>query len=243
MTIVFLHGVPDTPRVWDAVRSHLTTTQHILALSLPGFGSELPDGFEATKEAYLDWLIAQLEQLDGPVHLVGHDWGAIFTTRIASVRPDLVHTWAVADGPVDPGYEWHPLAKLWQTTGQGEQFMAATDADGFAHNLGDLDVPADDARATGAAIDDRMKASILSLYRSAADLSGEWGPDVRHAAPGGLVFWGRHDPLCPAEFAYKVGAAAQVEEIRLLDANHWVILQQPQQVAHLLEEHWARHDA
>jgi hypothetical protein len=36
MTIVFLHGVPDTPRVWDAVRSHLTTTEDTNALALPG---------------------------------------------------------------------------------------------------------------------------------------------------------------------------------------------------------------
>jgi pimeloyl-ACP methyl ester carboxylesterase len=243
MTIVFLHGVPDTPRVWDAVRSHLTTTEDTTALALPGFGSELPDGFDRTKEAYLGWVVAELERIGEPVHLVGHDWGAILATRITSVRPDLVRTWAVANGPVDAGYAWHPLAALWQTPGKGEQFMVDTTAEGFASNLRALDVPADDALATGTAIDARMKDSILTLYRSATDVGAEWGPDVRHAAPGGLIFWGGDDPLCPVEFAYRMGAAAQVKEIRILDANHWVILQQPDEVARLLDEHWARHAA
>ena len=243
MTIVFLHGVPDTPRVWDAVRGHLTTTDTTVALALPGFGREVTDSFDHTKEAYVDWLIAELERLGEPVHLVGHDWGAIFATRIASVRPDLVRTWAVADGPVDAGYGWHPLAKVWQTPGQGEQFMAGTTAEGFASNLRALDVPADDALATATRIDPRMKDSILKLYRSATNVSAEWGPDVHRATPGGLIFWGDRDPLCPVEFAYRMGAAAQVKEIRILDAGHWVILQQPEQVARLLEEHWARHAA
>jgi pimeloyl-ACP methyl ester carboxylesterase len=243
MTIVLLHGVPDTAAVWDAVRSHLTTTEDVVALSLPGFGSELPEGFDSTKEAYLDWVITELERFGEPVHLVGHDWGALLATRIASLRQDLIRTWSIANGPVDPGYEWHPLAQLWATPGAGEEFMNGTDVEGFAGNFKALDVPAEDARAKAERMDDRMKDSILKLYRSSTEVSAEWGPDVRNAAPGGLIFWGRKDQLCPVDFAYRMGAAAGAEEVRTLDANHWVILEQPQQVAELLEQHWARHTA
>lgn len=43
MTVVFLHGVPNTARVWDPVRS-LLSGRDTVALQLPGFGSDAPAG-------------------------------------------------------------------------------------------------------------------------------------------------------------------------------------------------------
>ena len=56
MTVAFVHGVPDTHRVWDTVLSRLARTEAV-ALSLPGFGCALSEGFEPTKEGYVEWLI------------------------------------------------------------------------------------------------------------------------------------------------------------------------------------------
>ncbi|MGI5440965.1 hypothetical protein ACQEV4_27375 [Streptomyces shenzhenensis] len=53
--------------------------------------------------------------------LVGHDWGRILTARIASLRPDLVCTWAGGNGPISAQYAWHPLAKIWQDPVEGDQ--------------------------------------------------------------------------------------------------------------------------
>ena len=53
MPAVFVHGVPDTQRVWDGVISRLKR-KDVVALSLPGFGCPVPAGFSATKEAYVD---------------------------------------------------------------------------------------------------------------------------------------------------------------------------------------------
>ncbi len=114
MPAVFVHGVPDTSHVWDWVRSYLACRDAV-ALALPGFASSLPAGFGSTKEEYVDWLIEQLEQLGEPVDLVGHDWGCLLTVRVASIRPDLVRTWAAGSGPVNRDYEWHGLAKVFQT--------------------------------------------------------------------------------------------------------------------------------
>lgn len=75
MTAVFVHGVPDTERVWHAVLSHLGR-HDVVTLSLPGFGRPAPADFEATKDAYAAWLVEQLAAIGGTVDLVGHDWGA-----------------------------------------------------------------------------------------------------------------------------------------------------------------------
>ena len=62
MTVVFVHGVPETHHVWDDLRTQLARAQSI-AVGLPGFGTPLPDGFGATMDEYATWLIAELEAL------------------------------------------------------------------------------------------------------------------------------------------------------------------------------------
>jgi pimeloyl-ACP methyl ester carboxylesterase len=79
MAIVLVHGVPDTHRLWDELRSHLGG-RDVLTPQLPGFDSPVPAGFTATKEAYVDWLVGELERVGEPVDLVGHDWGSSHAT-------------------------------------------------------------------------------------------------------------------------------------------------------------------
>jgi pimeloyl-ACP methyl ester carboxylesterase len=106
MPAVFVHGVPDTPQVWDAVIGRLGR-KDVVTLSLPGFGCALPPGFGATKEAYIGWLLAELAALEGPIDLVGHDWGGLLVVRAVSVRPGAVRSWAAGAAPLDREYVWH----------------------------------------------------------------------------------------------------------------------------------------
>lgn len=58
MPAVFVHGVPDTERVWSGVIARLRRND-VVALSLPGFGGEAPIGLDATKEAYRPDVLAE----------------------------------------------------------------------------------------------------------------------------------------------------------------------------------------
>ncbi|MEV4217075.1 alpha/beta hydrolase [Nonomuraea sp. NPDC049725] len=240
MPVVLIHGVPDTHRLWSGVRRYLTRTD-VEAWDLPGFGAPRPEGFGSTKEEYADWLISRLEELGEPVDLVGHDWGCILTARVASLRPDLVRTWAGGNGPISARYTWHPLAKIWQDPVEGERFMAGLTPDGFAADLvTGFEVPADLAEETVRYVDTLMKDSILKLYRSAVRMGGEWEPELGRMSAPGLVFWGARDPACPVGFADELGRAVRAERVLKLDCNHWTVLQRPAQVAAALERHWRR---
>ena len=241
MPAILIHGVPDTHRLWAGVRRHLARTD-VEAWDLPGFGAPRPDGFGSTKEEYADWLIGRLEEVGEPVDLVGHDWGCILTARVASLRPDLVRTWAGGNGPISARYVWHPLAKIWQDPVEGDRFMAELTPDGFAADLIDgFEVPADLAEDMVRYVDAPMKDSILKLYRSAVRMGGEWEPGLARMTAPGLVFWGARDPACQVEFADELARAIRAEHVVKLDCNHWPVLQRPAEVAAALEAHWRHH--
>lgn len=172
--------------------------------------------------------------------LVGHDWGCILTARVASVRPDLVRTWAGGNGPISSRYVWHPLAKLWQDPVEGERFMAALDPVSFAKDLVDgFDAPVEPVEEMVRHVDDTMKDSVLRLYRSAVTMGAEWEPGLSKVTAPSLVFWGARDPACPIEFGHELGEALHATRVVTLDSNHWTVLERPAEVAAALEAHWA----
>ncbi|MDT5323673.1 MAG: hypothetical protein QOF25_825, partial [Mycobacterium sp.] len=88
MTVCLVHGNPETSAVWDRLAPFLHQGP-VVRLSPPGFGAPVPPGFTATVEEYRSWLVTELERLEQPVHLVGHDWGGgSGERRDDKARPD-----------------------------------------------------------------------------------------------------------------------------------------------------------
>jgi pimeloyl-ACP methyl ester carboxylesterase len=237
MTAVFVHGVPDTERVWHAVIPRLGTG-NIVTLRLPGFGAPLPDGFDPTKDAYAAWLVEQIEAQDGPVDLVGHDWGALLVLRAACLRPELVRSWTMGAGPLDPEYVWHKAAQTWQTPEVGEQAMARTTPEAMEKALTAAGVPADDARAAAAHVDETMKRCILRLYRSAIKVGEQWTPDLARLTAPGLILWGELDPFAPPVWGERLAARTGAKLVVFPGCSHWWPLQRAADVATLLTQHW-----
>ena len=237
MPAVFVHGVPDTFRVWNSVREHLSRTD-VIALALPGFDAPLPTGFQATKEGYANWIIQKLEQVGEPIDLVGHDWGCILTMRVASLRPDLVRSWAAGSGPVSATYTWHPLARIWQTPGKGEEWFKNLDPKALIEFMGKAGLLLTAAQETVNHIDLTMGDCILRLYRSALEVGKEWQPDLNKVRAPGLVFWGANDETCPVEFADSLASDTDAERVLRLDAGHWTIVEHGAEIAKALESHW-----
>ena len=234
MTVVFVHGVPETASVWEPLLDELGRDD-VVTLSPPGFGAPIPQGFEATSDGYRDWLIGELERFDGPVDLIGHDWGGGHALRVATARPDLVRRF-VTDiaGTADHRYEWHDMAQIWQTEGDGEAFvqaMVAMPTDERMPMLVEAGMTETAARACAEANDEAMGACILTLYRSAVQprmhLWGEQFAELRER-PATLVVIPHDDhytggPEMARRVAQKWGAAtAELEGL-----GHWWMMQDP----------------
>ncbi|MDQ1077916.1 alpha/beta fold hydrolase [Pseudoroseomonas cervicalis] len=238
MPAFLIHGVSETHRLWTPLLGHLAR-RDIVALDLPGFGSPVPAGFDASKEAYVDWLIARLEAASQPVDLVAHDWGCILALRVASLRPDLVRSFVAGGGVIDPAYEWHPLARIWQTPGEGEAYFARFDPAPVVERLTQDGVPPARAAETAAGVDRVMGGCILRLYRSALEVGREWAPGLAHITAPGLVLHGLRDRACPQAFAERMAAAGA--GFQPLDSGHWFPLHRPAEMAAAVQRHWAEH--
>jgi pimeloyl-ACP methyl ester carboxylesterase len=239
---LFVHGVPDTGYMWRPLIVALGLAEgEYQAPTLPGFDGQKPAA-GATKEAYLDWVVRSLEdtaRAHGPVDLVGHDWGAPLSAMAAQLRPETIRTWTVVNAAPEPSYEWHSLARTWQTPVLGELFMALGSPRKFRQQLISAGMPVDVADHEAPRIDAHMKRAILTLYRSAKN-PADWTADFSNIADRGLVMWGADDPFVPLHIAHRFcerwAIPLAVEE----GVGHWGICQRPEAFAAHLRAHWDR---
>jgi pimeloyl-ACP methyl ester carboxylesterase len=241
MSALLVHGNPDSHLLWEQVQEFLGDDEEVVAVDLPGFAAPAPDGFAATKEAYVDWLIEQLERLaerSGTVDLVGHDWGSLLVQRVASVRPDLLSSLAAGGAAVDVDYPWHEIAQIWQTPGEGERYMREdlTDEVGIPYLI-ENGVPETYAKRNAWLVPGN-KDCILALYRSAVHIGAEWQPALEQVRLPSMVIWGRDDPYVPLVWAERLAERIEAELV-VLDCGHWWPYERPRETAEALQRLWS----
>jgi pimeloyl-ACP methyl ester carboxylesterase len=104
--VVLLHGFPERSTCWREVTPLLHA--HGLRTYAPdqrGYspGARPPRRRDYTMDKLEGDVAALIETIGGPVHLVGHDWGANSGWLLAMHRPELLRTWTAVSVP-------HPAA-------------------------------------------------------------------------------------------------------------------------------------
>lgn len=109
---LLLHGVPETAHMWRQLLPDLARDRVVLAPDLKGLGES-----EARGPYDIPTLVGELAalargQVDGPLDVVGHDWGGTLAAVMAARHPDLIRRLAVLNAPyrhVDYLRAWHML--------------------------------------------------------------------------------------------------------------------------------------
>ena len=243
MTVVFVHGNPETDAVWDPLVERLGRDD-VIRLSPPGFGAPLPDDWPATYLDYRDWLEGELTRFTAPVDLVGHDWGGGHVLNLVMHRPEVVRSWASdVVGLFDPDY-WHELAQVWQTPGDGEQLvdtMMGASLQERAERLVGLGVTPEVANKMAAGAGAEMGRAILLLYRSARQPAmAEAGRDLEKAAarPGLAMLATEDHYVGSAEIRHRAAERAGARTEVLEDLGHWWMVQDPGLGADVLTRFW-----
>jgi pimeloyl-ACP methyl ester carboxylesterase len=248
MPIVLVHGVPETAAIWGPLRAELGR-EDVITWSPPGYGAPVPAGFGATSDDYVHWLIGELKDIEGPIDLVGHDWGGGHVQRVAAARPDLIRSWCTdIAGSADPAYVWHNLAQSWQTDGVGEETIKGTisapvEARAAIYVQGGM--TPEIAHTCAEATDEDMGRCILALYRSAKQpRMTEWGRDLELAERRpGLVIVAAEDAFTGGgELAYRSAERFGARVADLQGLGHWWMQQDPAAGAAVLNDFFATLD-
>jgi pimeloyl-ACP methyl ester carboxylesterase len=100
--VLHVHGSSSDHRTWRAQLDLLGERYRALAYSRRYHwpNRPIPDGADYAMREHVDDLRALLHDLDaGPVHLVGHSYGALVTLLLAVREPDLVRSLVLAEPP------------------------------------------------------------------------------------------------------------------------------------------------
>ncbi len=92
--LLCLHGFPDTPRTWQRLLSPWAESGgRVVAPWLPGYTPSRLDGpldFISVAERIL--MLAEELSPGRPIHLLGHDWGAVIVHAAASLYPSRLRS-------------------------------------------------------------------------------------------------------------------------------------------------------
>jgi len=259
-TIVLLHGFPSSSREFDTLIPLLATRYHLVAPDFPGFGQS--DAPSPTSYAYTFDHLAKttsdlLEQLKIDKYVLYlHDYGGPVGFRVMLAHPERLQALIIQNANAYQeglGAKWTGIAQYWADpaahpevvtafmsraateqrhtagTSHPERYNPDTWTDEFAH----LSRPGQR----------EIQAALLYDYRTNVASYPAWQAWLREHKPPTLVVWGRNDPSFIAAGGEAFKRDLPNAEIRLLDAGHFALDEQNDEIARLILQFLARHPA
>lgn len=256
--IVLLHGFPSSSREFDTLIPLLATSYHLIAPDFPGFGQS--DAPPLSSYAYtfdnlartINHLLEQLKIKKYTFYL--HDYGGPVGFRIISAHPERLHALIIQNANAYKeglGTKWASIVQYWtDPKAHPEVFDAfvSLTATEQRHTLGtshperyNPDTWTDEYVHLSKPGQREIQAELLYDYRTNVALYVSWQAWLREHKPPTLVVWGRNDPsfIGPGGEAYKRDVPEA--EIHLLDAGHFALDEENDEIARLILAFLAKH--
>jgi pimeloyl-ACP methyl ester carboxylesterase len=256
--LVLLHGFPSSSREFDTLIPLLATRYHLIAPDFPGFGhSDAPplssfaytfDQLAITTDHLLDHLKI------GQCAFFLHDYGGPVGFRMVMAHPQRVRALIIQNANAYQeglGAKWTGIAQYWADpkahpdvvdafmslaateqrhtagTSHPERYNPDTWTDEYAH----LSKPGQR----------EIQANLLYDYQTNVASYPVWQAWLREHRPPTLVVWGRNDPSFIAAGGEAYKRDLPDAEIHLLDAGHFALDEQNDDIAGLILEFLAKH--
>ena len=234
---MFVPGNPGSHEDFRELVLRVAPFARAVAVTLPGFGTaEKPRDFDVTIGGYARHLAAQLDALGvRRAHLVLHDLGGPWGLEWALRHPDAFASAVLLGTGVLPDYRWHVLARIWQTPGLGEAFMATSSRRAFRvlvkRGQRERQLPRAFVDQMYDNFDRATRRNVLRTYRAmrdAATWSAAAAPRLAPLDRPALVLWGLHDPYLPAALADRQrDAFPRATSVTLPASGHWPFADDP----------------
>lgn len=240
-TVLLLHGVPSSSRMYDQLMRRLADEYHLVAPDYPGFGNSGTP--EPRRYAYTFENLARTTQKFADALGLRHyvllmqDYGAPVGMRMAMARPQAVGAMVFQNGNVYEeglGPMWARRKPFWADRAAHEaevvaahQSLAVTRA---RHIGGDPDVEAydpdlwmDEVAYLNRPGQARIQADLIHDYQHNLLAYPRWQAWLRQAQLPTLVVWGRHDPAFIEAGAHAFRRDLPAAQVHVLDGGHFVM--------------------
>ena len=239
--VLLLHGFPERATCWRHVAPLLHEAGYrTLAPDQRGYsrGARPPRRRDYRVKHLVSDVVALVERAGGPVHVVGHDWGAVVAWALAIRRPDLVRSLVAVSVPHPTAFARALLTsrqfrRSWYMAMFNVPFLAerlaATPGGRFDVNMKRTGMTDDDvARFRAEMVDDGALHYALGWYRALPLGDLATASDVRVTVPTTMVWSNRDGAIDRAGVNATVRYVDADYELVVLDgASHWIPTQEP----------------
>jgi pimeloyl-ACP methyl ester carboxylesterase len=251
-TILLLHGLPSSSRMFEPLFARLADTYHLVAPDYPGFGhSDWPDPetFAYTFDRYaeiLNHFAAALELSRYTLYM--QDYGGPVGFRMALAHPERVDALIVQDAVAHDaglGANWKTRRAFWADRAANEDALRTnllSLASTRARHIGtdpnveryDPDLWADEYAFLSQPGQAQIQSDLFYDYRTNVESYPKWQAWMRQQQPRLLVLWGKYeasfDPSEPEAYRRDVPDA----EVHVLDGGHFALDTAADEIANLI---------
>jgi len=251
-TVLLLHGLPSSSRMFEPLFSRLSDQFHLIAPDYPGFGhSEWPSPSEF---AYT---------FDNIAHVMNHfaealnlsrytlymqDYGGPVGFRIALAHPERVEALIVQDAVAHNeglGANWKKRREFWANREENEgalrRNLLSVEATRTRHvgddpNVGlyDPDLWTDELSFLSQPAQAQIQSDLFYSYQTNVAAYPTWQEWMRNNRPRLLVIWGKHDLSFDLGEPERYRKDVPTAEVHVLDAGHFALDTNADEIAELI---------
>jgi len=253
-TLLLLHGLPSSSRMFQPLFTRLSDHYHLVAPDCPGFGhSDWPDPkqFAYTFDHYAEIIDRFTEALGlSRYTLYMQDYGGPVGFRMALSHPDRIEALIVQDAVAHNeglGANWKTRRAFWADRAANESALRAnllSLAAARARHVGDdpnverhdPDLWTDEFYFLNQPGQAEIQSDLFYDYRTNIDAYPKWQTWMRENQPRLLVIWGKYessfDPSEPEAYLQDVPKA----EVHIVDGGHFALDTAADEIAALVRE-------
>ena len=240
-TLLLLHGLPSSSRMFEPLFARLSDRYHLIAPDYPGFGhSDWPDPkkFAYTFDHFariMDHFTETLKILRYTLYM--QDYGGPVGFRMILAHPERVEALIVQDAVAHSeglGVKWNTRRAFWADRATNESALRSNllsleaararhvgdDPDVERHNP---DLWTDEFYFLNQPGQAEIQSDLFYDYRTNVDSYPKWQAWMREKQPRLLVIWGKYessfDPSEPESYRKDVANA----EVHIVDGGHFAL--------------------
>jgi pimeloyl-ACP methyl ester carboxylesterase len=253
-TILLLHGLPSSSRMFQPLLTRLADSYHLVAPDYPGFGhSDWPDPKQFNYT--FDRIASVMDNFTQALGLSRYtlymqDYGGPVGFRMTLAHPERVRALIVQDAVAHNeglGANWVTRRAFWADRAAHDEALrtnllsfAATKTrhvgDDPKTELYDPDLWTDEYAFLNSPGQAQIQSDLFYDYRTNVDAYPKWQAWMQKTQPKLLVLWGKHDLSFDSGEPERYRKDVPKAEVHVLDGGHFMLDTKADDVAALVRE-------